>query len=331
MAEISVIVPVYNVESYLSRCVDSVLNQTYRDLELILVDDGSPDGSPAICDAYAEKDQRVHVIHQKNGGLSAARNAGLDYLQKHSESSWLFFLDSDDWIHEKTLESMLNACIQTETAVCTCGDYETTGESKEINPGDLTPQVYETRQLYREKTILMVASCGKLFRRECFHGIRFPLGKLHEDEFTTHRVLFKYEKQSLVPAPLYAYFTNPGSIMRVNWSPRRMDAWEAFESQVTYFDNRKDREMAELCLGRYLENANNQLIQLSQLEDQTQYASYVPLVKKKIRSLIAQEKKRGCFDFDESYAILWRLNPVTTKLQLYWRAGVRRLKGRKNA
>ena len=105
MPQISVIVPVYKVEAYLARCVDSVLAQTFSDFDLILVDDGSPDNSGAICDEYAEKDPRIVVIHQKNGGLSAARNAGIEWAFAHSNSQWLNFIDSDDWVHPEYLDS----------------------------------------------------------------------------------------------------------------------------------------------------------------------------------------------------------------------------------
>ena len=99
MPEISVIVPVYKVEQFLHRCVESILRQSFYNFELILVDDGSPDSCGDICDAYAAKDNRIHVIHQKNGGLSAARNSGIDYVMAHSDSHWLDFVDSDDWVH----------------------------------------------------------------------------------------------------------------------------------------------------------------------------------------------------------------------------------------
>ena len=108
MPQISVIVPVYRVEAYLDRCVTSILNQTFRDLELILVDDGSPDNCGALCDAYGRADSRVRVIHQKNGGLSAARNAGIDWVFANSDSQWLTFIDSDDWVHPEMLRRLLD-------------------------------------------------------------------------------------------------------------------------------------------------------------------------------------------------------------------------------
>ena len=132
MAQISIIVPVYKVEPYLRRCVDSILNQSFLDFDLILVDDGSPDTCGVICDEYAAKDSRVHVIHQKNGGLSAARNAGIDWAFAHSDSSWLTFVDSDDWIHPQMLEALHNAVRKDDTSVAVCGYQETSGEDPEF-------------------------------------------------------------------------------------------------------------------------------------------------------------------------------------------------------
>lgn len=120
MPTISVIVPVYKVEPWLWRCVDSILAQTYTDFELILVDDGSPDNCGAICDEYAAKDSRVHVIHQKNGGLSAARNAGIDWVFAHSDSRWLTFVDSDDWLYPETLQFLLRDAAEKDIAKQAC-------------------------------------------------------------------------------------------------------------------------------------------------------------------------------------------------------------------
>jgi len=125
VAQISVIVPVYNSEKYIARCVDSVLSQTFSDLELILMDDGSSDASPAICDAYARQDPRVHVIHQKNAGVCVARNNALDWVFANSNSQWLFFIDNDDWMHPETLERLHKAALEADLHFAISG-YELT-------------------------------------------------------------------------------------------------------------------------------------------------------------------------------------------------------------
>ena len=128
MSEISVVVPVYNTEDYLKRCIDSIIRQTYKNFDLILIDDGSTDGSGQICDEYAIKDSRIHVIHQKNRGLSAARNAGLDWITLNSSSKWVSFVDSDDWIHHRFLEILYKAVRQDRTFISLCNALWTNDE-----------------------------------------------------------------------------------------------------------------------------------------------------------------------------------------------------------
>lgn len=331
MAQISVIVPVYKTEAYLHRCVDSVLSQSFRDLELILVDDGSPDGSPAICDAYAEKDPRVRVIHQSNGGLSAARNAGLDWMQAHSESQWIFFLDSDDWIEKRTLETMLQAAEAHKTAVCACGYQRTEGEQPPVQEADLLPQLWNTAELYQKETVLLTVAWAKLYRRDCFATIRFPVGKLHEDEFTTYRVLFQQEKLTYVPAPFYAYYWNPQSITGSRWNPRRTDVWEAYRQQIRFFEDRGQRALAGVCLERYLMNLFGQLHEIQKQKDPQLEEKYCPWIDGEIKRLLPQARRWKCMDFEKDCGLLAQYDPLRTKLKMYGNALGNRLKGRKHA
>ena len=147
MPTISIIVPVYKVEKYIHRCVDSILGQTFTDFELILVDDGSPDGCPAICDKYAANDSRIHVIHQQNGGLSAARNAGIDWAFANSDSQWLSFIDSDDWVHPEYLQRLLDAALGHDVSVSICGYEQTEGSEPVISPETLPPHLMEHRRI----------------------------------------------------------------------------------------------------------------------------------------------------------------------------------------
>ena len=151
MPTISVIVPVYKVEPYLHRCVDSILNQTFEDFELILVDDGSPDNCPVICDEYAAKDSRVVVIHQENGGLSAARNAGIDWAFANSNSQWLSFVDSDDWIHPQTLEHLLRAVEENGTKISICGYEESDGSNVDFTSHEYNPECWSAEEFYLKR------------------------------------------------------------------------------------------------------------------------------------------------------------------------------------
>lgn len=163
MAAISIIVPVYKVEPYLRRCVDSILVQTFADFELILVDDGSPDNCPAICDEYAAKDSRVRVIHQENSGVSAARNAGLDALSPDSE--WITFVDSDDWVNEEYLERLYDAVREHHTEVSVCGYVQTKGEEPDLAETDMTPQLWTPEDFFVEHQVNATVPWGKLYQK----------------------------------------------------------------------------------------------------------------------------------------------------------------------
>lgn len=235
MAKICVIVPVYKVEAFLGRCVDSILAQTYRDFQLVLVDDGSPDNCGAICDAYAQQDGRIHVIHQENGGLSAARNAGIDYCLANSDSSWIAFVDSDDWVHPKFLEVLLASAETGNCLISACGFYRTGGERIPDDDG-AEPVVLAAEDYYcgeYHEGVTAVA-WNKLYHRSLFRTLRYPVGKLHEDEFTTYRGIFGAGNISVTPVRLYGYYQNPDGIMAAQWNPRRIHMLEAFDQQIAF-------------------------------------------------------------------------------------------------
>lgn len=236
---ISVIVPVYKVEPYLHRCVDSILAQTFADFELILVDDGSPDNCGAMCDEYAQKDARVHVIHQANGGLSAARNAGIDWVFTHSDSRWLTFVDSDDWIHPLMLEKLYHAVLEYNVKVSICG-YEETGEDNRWTNADAAQvKLWPVEQFYVEHNVNATVAWGKLYARACFADIRYPVGKIHEDEYVTYRILFAHEQVAVIDAPMYAYFVNPEGITKSEWTVKRLNMLQAVEEQLLFFGTNK--------------------------------------------------------------------------------------------
>lgn len=246
MAQISVIVPVYKTESYIHRCVDSILRQTFPDFELILVDDGSPDNCGTICDEYAQKDNRIIVLHQENGGLSAARNAGINWAFANSDSQWLTFVDSDDWIHEQMLETLLKASETFHTNISACNFYRTHGETQPDIHGH--GEIYTSKEAYLKHYLAMTVAWGKLYEKECFQDIRYPVGKLHEDEFVTYKLLFAQEKIFVTTQPFYAYFQNSNSITGSKWIPGRMDKLEAYEEQIAFFRQIGEKKLAKNCL-----------------------------------------------------------------------------------
>lgn len=243
MAEISIIVPVYKVENYLYRCIESIISQTFTDYELILIDDGSPDKCGDICEEYAKKNDRIHVIHQKNGGLSAARNAGIDWSYKYSNSTWITFIDSDDWVSPDYLEALCTAAVSNKKDISIGRFLLTSGEDFEAD-AEKTCSVWKTSAYYLENTVNATVAWGKLYKKKCFDDLRFPVGKLHEDEYIIYRILFKYEEVAVVDQPIYAYYQNPEGIMKRSWSLRRLDALDAFEEQVAFFEHRGYLEIA---------------------------------------------------------------------------------------
>lgn len=236
MPKISIIVPVYKVEPYLRKCVDSVLAQTFTDFELILVDDGSPDNCPSICDEYAKIDNRVVVIHQNNGGLSAARNAGIDWSFANSDSEWITFIDSDDWVHPSYLESLIHAATTHNVEISVCGFLAIEGNATSESNSETESALYNSESFFVHKRVNAIVAWGKLYSKLCFNNIRFPVGKIHEDEYVTYRILFLYDSIAFIADPLYFYRKNHGSITNSDWSIKRLDGLEAQYQQILYFD-----------------------------------------------------------------------------------------------
>ena len=331
MPEISVIVPVYKVEPYIHRCVDSILSQSFPDFELILVDDGSPDTCGDICERYARQDARIHVIHQKNGGLSDARNTGIDWVFANSDSRWFTFVDSDDWVHPQMLESLLSAAKENNVQVSVCGYRETEGEMIPVEPEELEPRIWEPERFYLEAYVNATVAWGKLYARECFRNIRYPKGKIHEDEFVTYRILFAQDRIAAVPAPMYAYFVNYVGITKSKWKPGRLDAWEAYEQQIVFFEKKNMRQIVDNRYREYLEGGVRHLNAAEEYPDE--YAKEIRFIKKRMRSVIRRAWKRGCISFWIDYDMLYRFYPLKTRIYrpiLEWKVRRQRRKEKKD-
>lgn len=313
MPKISVIVPVYNVERYLSRCIDSILIQTFQEFELILVDDGSPDNCGAICDEYAGKDSRIHVIHQKNGGLSAARNAGIDWVFANSDSDWISFIDSDDWVHCKYLEALFEAVQKNEVLVSISEYDRTNGENPEVDESRLKPKIWKVEDYFVENNTNAIIACGKLFSRSCFTKIRFPFGKVHEDEFTTYKLLFMKAQVAVIHTPLYAYFINANGISEGGWSPKRLFAIEAMEERIQYFDNLHMKAMKKESICCYIYRLQHYIKQIDEMME-NKYLQERKLLLKKLRTAIVRYRKEYSLQGHE-----WAYNIAFPKsMWVYW-------------
>lgn len=242
MAEISIIVPVYNVEEYLENCIESILNQTFKDFELILVDDGSIDNSSDICDEYEGKDSRIRVIHKINGGLSSARNAGLEIAC----GKYIGFIDSDDSIHPRMYE-ILYDLIQTHNADISCCDYERTDTLINCNYEEIDSyeviemdNIQAVNSLYNMDTaIVLVVAWNKLYRKELFKDIRYEIGKIHEDEFIAHKLLYNSRKTIYTNSKLYYYLQREGSITAKESNNKKLDKITALSQRMKFLNEKK--------------------------------------------------------------------------------------------
>ena len=231
---ISVIVPVYNVEPYLDRCVQSIVDQTYSTLEIILVDDGSPDNCGAMCDAWAEKDSRIRVIHKENGGLSDARNAGMTV----ASGVYMGFVDSDDYISADMYQTLYDRMTVDGSDIAACGVemvFEDGTPSRRLTGvGNCILDKNEAMEAVIRETWLKQPVWYKLYKTELIRDISFPVGKYHEDVFWTWQAVARADRVSVVETPCYYYVQRSGSIMGESYSLRRLDAVEAKQLRHAY-------------------------------------------------------------------------------------------------
>ncbi len=242
---ISVIVPVYKVEAYIRRCVDSILAQSYRNIEIILVDDGTPDNSGAICDEYAASDARVKVIHQKNMGLSEARNSGM----REASGEYFCFIDSDDFVHPDYCGGLLGLAREYEAPMAVCGYEFTSGNSVELSGEAYDVTVRNGREamyhlINNEHTNYV---WRRICKRELFDGLRFEPGRLCEDIAIMYKLIDRCEKVVYTEAPYYGYFDNSSSIVNSVSTKLEYHTMLGWYEQYQFCRERYP-ELAERCL-----------------------------------------------------------------------------------
>lgn len=233
---ISIIVPIYKVEKYLEKCINSIISQTYKNIEIILVDDGSPDRSGDIADNFAKVDQRIRIIHKSNGGLSSARNVGIDIAR----GEYIGFVDSDDTIEPFMYEKLFNILKKENTKLSVCPFnyiYKKNRVHKKKSLGkDITFDFYQAIIEMNLHRYFDMTACSKLFHRSLFENIRFPVGKLSEDYYIMYKIFERAEKISYLDTPCYNYYQHQNSIThstRINY-----DHEFAAYKQMLYFDKK---------------------------------------------------------------------------------------------
>lgn len=237
---VSVVVPVYNISEYVSKCLGSVLLQSYTDLEIIVVDDGSTDESGKICDEIALKDSRAKVFHRKNSGLSEARNFGIS----KARGKYVALIDGDDFVKKDFIGAMVDVAEKSGAEVVVCGYDEFVPVEKVLSGKEAAIKL-----LVGQENMEIVA-WNKLYRRELFDEIKYPAGEKHEDSLTTYKILAKALRVAYVPKSLYVYVKRPGSIMNETKLVERLGArYKAAEEAVKYFrDNEDLRQAAEVAV-----------------------------------------------------------------------------------
>lgn len=247
---ISIIVPIYNVEPYLRKCIDSIINQTYKNLEIILVDDGSPDNCGSICDEYAKTDSRIKVIHKVNGGLSDARNAGL----RIATGEWITFVDSDDWLENNALEQMLNLA-NSNHADLIIGSTQKINDADNsivwVDSSDTECQIMNSTQAMCDFFLNGCASWARLYKANIHKDVLFPVGEINEDEAIVLTILEKCTKIIRTPTIVYNYRYRAQSITTSSFSIKKLDWCKHCKQNSDYITN-KYPDLIPLARKRYI-------------------------------------------------------------------------------
>jgi glycosyltransferase involved in cell wall biosynthesis len=226
MEKVSVIIPVYNVVKYIDKCINSVINQTYANLEIIIIDDGSTDHSGLICDAYAKLDKRIIVVHKTNGGLSSARNVGIN----ESTGEFLSFIDSDDYVEKDMIEKLVGSCLTNSADIAVCGRFRVVNGKIVDENSQRNPIIWgkdEAVERLLTRTNIDHSVCDKLFRKRLFDGLRFPVGRYYEDMFVTVKLLYRTNSVVHIGETKYYYLNRDDSITHEEFSPRKIDYYYA--------------------------------------------------------------------------------------------------------
>ncbi len=290
--ELSIIVPIYNVEKYLDECIQSILGQTFTDFELILVDDGSPDACPQMCDAAAEQDSRVRVIHQKNGGLSAARNTGIEAAR----GNWLGFVDSDDFVAPDMYEKLYHAAVNAgaDCAMCSVqlihedGSRMDTLQHWKVYGGGYTGEDILKTITWQNNAPYLVA-WNKLYRREVFRTLRYPVGRINEDVFVFAELFDTIKKVACVEQPLYFYRQRTGSIMQSKCTLRSLDEFWGMVECFDYFMAHGYKELLSAAEKRIFAKLTGVYYRLSAQERHSDAMRQAMAAQKKAAKFLRQQ------------------------------------------
>ena len=316
---ISVVVPVYKVEKYLNRCVDSILNQTYTDFELLLIDDGSPDNCGKLCDEYAKKDHRVFVIHQKNGGLSSARNTGIDWFYEKNKSEYITFVDSDDWLHPEYLSVLMAGITENHVKISVCNYNRVTYEIPHKSYDNIKFELTSPENFLVNHSWQYNYAWGKLYHKSVFEDIRYPIGKIFEDTFTTYKVLHKCEKIAYTELQLYYYFQNDQGISHSPWKPSELVIFDAMQEQLNFYKEKGLQKAYDKEFELFVHHHAYQIVRIKENKnDLKKNKATLKEIKKTLRNYLKENKDKFnvhnmTYSYEAAYPIFMKLYALASK------------------
>lgn len=289
--KISVVLPIYNVEKYLEKCMESIFNQTYKNLEILLVDDGSPDGCPALCDAYAKKDKRVRVVHKKNGGISDARNAGV----AESSGQYIAFVDPDDYVESDYIEYLYSLIKKYNCKMSLCQHTVKFEGGREIcygKNGDdlLTSKDCIERMLYND--VIDTSCWAKLFSADLAKKFLYPKGKLFEDIGTVYKFFIESEQIACGWQSKYFYMMRPKSIVHCNFNPHKLDLLEMTDSMASEVKSIFP-DLGKACLRRQVYSrfsTLNQMLDVKEKVYKEKRKEIIRCIKENKKALLSDKK-----------------------------------------
>ena len=308
---ISIIVPIYNVGKYLPKCIESILNQTFKNFELILVNDGSTDNSGVVCDDYAKKDTRIKIIHKSNGGVSSARNAGL-YVAK---GEYIGFVDPDDYIDKNMYEKLYRLCIDNNSDIAICRfnreingkiqNKESTEEIIELNNMEAMNELFKGN-LYR------FSLCNKLFSKKCFNDVLFPEERIHEDLSTTYKLFANSKKAVYINYCGYIYVRRENSILTSTYNEKRLQAFIAWDEIIEFIDKNYYEIIEQVIATFTYWCVDNILYILNQVNNSKKKNNYLNIIQKYTTKYYIYIKRNNILS--RSYKLRIRIFNINYKL-----------------
>jgi glycosyltransferase involved in cell wall biosynthesis len=299
---ISIIVPVYNVEPYLENCIKSILTQNFSNFEVILVNDGSIDKSGKICDVYAQIDTRIKVVHKENGGVSSARNIGVEMAL----GDFIGFIDGDDRIDENMYRELYRLCVETDSDISICKlGREIDGHIINLDQDIYIKEMDNTeamKQLFKG-TLYRFSLCNKLFRKHCFDNIQFPEGRIHEDLSTTYKLFANSKKIIFTNYIGYIYIKRENSILTSTFNEKRLDAFIGWDEILTFMRERYNQLYKEIIPTFVFWSVDNVFYILNQVINKKERDKYLVSIQKLVRRKYKDIIKNDSLSFGYKYII----------------------------